>query len=209
MKEHISRRGFMKNSAMGLASVAMAGILLAGQMAWADEQEKKAGKGKVLIVYFSHTGHTRYMAELIHDRIGGELFEIKTVSPYPRDYDTVAEQAKQEQAMNARPKLSTRALDLSSYDAVFIGYPIWWGTIPMALFTFCEENDFQGKPIIPFCTYGGSGIGRSVSDLKKLNPKSTFLDGLAIQGGRVKDSSAQKDIDQWLSGVSVLQERTR
>lgn len=120
------------------------------------------GKGNTLIVYFSHSGNTRYMAGQIHERIGGDILEIRTVNVYSEEYDTVVEQAKKEQNQNARPSLSMAVPDLSAYDTLFVGYPNWWGTMPMALFTFFEGIDLKGKALVPFTTHEGSVFGRSL-----------------------------------------------
>jgi flavodoxin len=158
--------------------------------------QSQSGKGKILIAYFSHSGNTRSVADQIHKTVGGDIFEIKTVNQYPKEYRPTTEAAKREQEANARPALATQVNNLDSYDVIFLGYPIWWGTIPMALFTFLESYNFSGKTIIPFCTHGGSGLGRSIADITRLCPQSTVREGLAIRGGSV--GSAQNDITAWL-----------
>lgn len=121
------------------------------------------------------------------------------MAPYPEDYDSVVEVAKKEQGMNYRPGLATRVPGIEPYDAIFIGYPNWWGTMPMTMFTFFEENNFKGKTLIPFSTHEGSLFGQSISDMKRLNPQSGIPDGLAVRGRSVKDESAQKQIHEWLT----------
>jgi flavodoxin len=110
------------------------------------------------------------------------------------------DKAKKEQAADYRPILGTK-VDMDLYDVIFIGYPNWWGTTPMAIFTFFEEYDFSGKTIIAFCTHEGSGLGRSVGDIKKLCPKSNVLDGLAIRGSRV--NRAQNDLSVWFQKLGM------
>ena len=156
---------------------------------------------KALVAYFSWSGNTREAADLIHQRVGGDLFEIKVAEPYPAEYRACTEKAKQEQNDNARPALSTGVADIGAYDVVFIGYPNWWGTLPMALFTFLEQYDFSGKKIVPFCTHEGSGLGRSVQDIARLCPNATILDGLAIRGSGVK--SAENNVATWLTGLGM------
>jgi len=158
---------------------------------------------KILVAYFSHTGNTRVIANQIHEKVGGDIFEIVTVNPYPTDHDAVVDQAKQEQEDNYRPELATKVENMDSYDVVFIGYPNWWGTMPMPVFTFLEEYDFSGKTIIPFCTHEGSGLGRSVEDITKLCPQSTILDGLAIRGSSVE--TAQDDVSEWLREIGMAE----
>ncbi|TAL39858.1 MAG: flavodoxin [Spirochaetes bacterium] len=164
------------------------------------EGEKKAlpfsGTGKVLVVYFSHTGNTREIANQIHGRTGGDVFEIRAVDPYPGDYEEVKKRAKEELGSGYKPALKERIGNIGSYDIVFIGYPIWWGTFPAPVRTFLSEYDLKGKTIVPFCTHQGSGLGRSVTDISKLCPGSTVLDGLAVWGRDAQ--GAQREVSVWL-----------
>lgn len=157
--------------------------------------------GKVLIAYFSKTGNTETIASMIAEQTGGELFKVETVVPYPDDYDETVDIAREEQDNDARPELSTHVEDMSQYDVIYLGYPNWWGTMPQAMFTFLEEYDFSGKTIIPFCTHGGSALGRSEGDIASLVPDATLLDGLAVSGSRVDD--AQADVEEWLNSLEV------
>lgn len=135
---------------------------------------------------------------------GPIIFEIQTVLQYPKDYDTVVKQAKEEQKSGYKPKLKTKIKNIDSYDVVFIGYPNWWGTIPMAFVTFFEEYNFPGKTIVPFCTHNGSHLGRSVKDIAKLCPKATILDGLAVRGKDVKN--AKNDVSGWLRKLGIIKQ---
>lgn len=189
------RRNFL------ITSAALAAGSLLPQTLFAEESSTSK---KILIVYFSHSGNTRYFAKEIHAQIGGDLLEIKTVNPYPKDYDSVVDVAKKEQKAKYRPKLTDIPSNLNTYDIIFIGYPNWWGTIPMALFTFFEENHFEGKTLIPFSTHEGSYFGESLNDLKALNPKSTFLKGLELRGRSVQSSSSKKDITEWLKKLNIV-----
>jgi flavodoxin len=156
----------------------------------------------ILVAYFSHSGNTREIANQIHEIAGGDIFEIVTVDPYPRGYNEVVEQAKKELDAGYRPELKTRVKNMGSYDVVFIGYPNWWGTVPRPIASFLSQYDFSGKTIVPFCTHGGSGLGRSVTDIAKLCPQSTILDGLAIRGGDVKN--AKHKISEWLRELGMM-----
>lgn len=157
---------------------------------------------KNLIAFFSHSGNTKIIANTIKENVDGKLFQIKTIEPYPTKYNEVVDKARQEQNTNYRPKLSVTVNDMDSYDIIYIGYPNWCSTIPMALFTFFESYDFSGKTIIPFCTHGGGGIGRSIEDIKKLCPTSNLLKGLVINGSNVNKS--KKDVSAWLSEIGVI-----
>lgn len=156
---------------------------------------------KILIAFFSHSGNTKAAAKNIQENIGGELFEIKTAEPYPIDYNAVVDKAKKEQNADYRPKLTAKIENMNAYDVIFIGYPNWWATMPMGVFTFLEEYDFSGKTMIPFCTHEGSGLGRSERDIKKLCPNSTVLEGLAIRGSSVH--KAQNSVSSWLHKVGM------
>lgn len=156
---------------------------------------------KVLTVYFSHSGNTREIANQIHERVGGDIFEIQAVQTYPAEYNAVVKQARKEQDSNFHPSLRSKVKNIQSYDIIFVGYPNWWGTMPMPFFTFFSEYNFPGKTIIPFCTHEGSGLGRSESDIKKLCPQAKLLEGLAIRGSSVK--GAQSTVASWLRRIGM------
>ena len=131
------------------------------------------GDNHILIAYFSHTGenynvgviekgNTHIVADMIAEETGGDLFEIATVNPYPDTYEECTEVAMQEQRENARPELTAQVENMEQYDTVYLGYPIWWGELPMAVYTFLESYDFSGKTIVPFCTHEGSGLAGTV-----------------------------------------------
>ena len=156
---------------------------------------------KILVVYFSHSGNTREIANQIHKSAGGDIFEIQAINPYPHDYDAIVQQARQELDSGYKPAVKTKMENIKSYDLVFIGYPIWWGTVPAPVRTFLSEYDFSGKTIVPFCTHEGSGLGRSAADISKFCPKSTLLDGVAIRGSDVK--TAQNKLSEWLQKIKI------
>ncbi len=158
--------------------------------------------GKVLVTYFSHSGNTREIANRIHSVVGGDIFEIQAVQPYPTEYNAVVEQAKKELQSGYRPRLKTEVRDIESYSVIFVGYPNWWSTIPMPVVTFLSEHDFSGKTIAPFCTHEGSRLGRSVGDIAKLCPGSTVLEGLAVRGSDVRN--AQNELSGWLKRISIV-----
>ena len=155
----------------------------------------------ILVTYFSHSGNTREIANQIHKSVGGGIFEIRSVKTYPDDYDTVVKQARQELDSGYKPELKTKIENAGSYDVVFIGYPIWWGTIPAPVKTLLSEYDFSGKTIAPFCTHEGSGLGRSVADISRLCPKSIVLEAVAIRGRDVK--TAQSRVSEWLRETGI------
>ncbi|MFX3617318.1 MAG: flavodoxin [Sporolactobacillus sp.] len=164
--------------------------------------KKVSPNKKILIAYFSHTGNTREIAQQIHNKVGGDLFQIKTVKPYAKDYDVTVDRAKKEQDENARPKLTAKVKNMKDYDVVFLGYPDWWGTMPMAVFTFLGQYNFSGKTIIPFVTHEGSEFGRSLSDIRKTAPKAKLARGIAVRGSEVQ--SAQGDVSKWLRKLGMI-----
>ena len=141
-------------------------------------------------------GNTEVVAGIIKELTGGELFQIEQVQAYSKDYNECIAQAQADQKRDARPELKTYPESLDSYDVIYLGFPNYWGTMPMAVFTFLEHFDFNGKTIRPFCTHEGSGMGGSENDIKKLCPGAEVALGLAIRGGRVQWSN--KDIQKWI-----------
>ena len=166
-------------------------------------------KSNTLVAYFSHTGqnyangkivdldkgNTAVVAEMIADLTGGELFEIRAVKDYPLIYNECTDVAKQELRADSRPELAG-TIDASGYDTIILGFPNWWGTMPMPVCTFLESQSFAGKTVRPFCTHEGSGMGNSERDLKKLCPDAEIRTGLPIHGSSV--SSAGANIRKWL-----------
>jgi flavodoxin len=148
-------------------------------------------------------GNTEVAAKMIQKLTGSDMFQINTVKAYPTDYHEATDVAKEEQRQNARPELSGHLDNMADYGVIYLGYPNWWGTMPMAVFTFLEEYDFAGKTIIPFCTHEGSGMGRSESDIRKLCSDARLLKGLPIKGGSVQ--SAENDIAEWLRKLGQIE----
>ena len=165
---------------------------------------------KTLIVYYSRKGenyvngsvrnlakgNTEVVAEMIADLTGGDLFEIDTVTPYAADYTACTEEALAELKSNARPELKTYPDSLDGYDTIFVGYPNWWGTMPMAMFTLLEHFDLSGKRILPFCTNEGSGMGSSERDLKKVCKGAKVENGLFIHGAEAANSRSK--VEAWV-----------
>jgi flavodoxin len=161
-----------------------------------------APAGKVLVVYFSHSGNTAVIARMIQEATGGDAFEIAPVASYPTDYNAVVDQAKKELNANFRPRIKSTGPDLAAYGTIFVGSPNWWSTIAPPVMTFLEANNFAGKTIVPFITHEGSRLGKSVQDVKRLCPSATVLPGQPFRGSEVKD--AREDVRRWLSGMKLL-----
>jgi len=145
-------------------------------------------------------GNTEFMAGVIQNAVGGELFQIETVQQYPLEHEPLVDLAAEEQDAGARPELSSHMEDPGQYDVIFLGYPNWWGDMPQALYTFLEEYDFSGKTIIPFTTHGGSGFSRTISTIAELQPGANVVEqGLSISRNSVTD--AQSDVENWVAGL--------
>lgn len=148
-------------------------------------------------------GNTEYMASIIQDTIGGDLFQIETVQQYPLDHDPLVDQAAEEQDAESRPELSAHLDNLEQYDTIILGYPNWWGDMPMAVYSFLEEYDFSGKTIIPYCPHGGSGFSGTVDTIAELQPNATVSDeGLAISRDDVADSAS--DVAAWAESLPIF-----
>lgn len=154
---------------------------------------------RVLVTYFSHSGNTKSIAEKIQTILDADLFEIKTKEEYPEKYNRVVDLAKKEFIAQSRPELINRIPNFNEYDVIVIGYPMWWYTCPMAIFSFLESYDFTGKTILPFCTHEGSALSTSVEDIKKTVSNVIVREGLSIRGSRVSESD--NAIKEWLDKV--------
>ena len=172
-----------------------------------------AADNKILVAVFSRAdenysvgtitkGNTMVLAEMIAEKTGGELFEIKPAKPYPKDYKTTTEIAKREQNENARPALLNDK-DISGYDTIFLGYPNWWGDMPMIIYTFLESHDFSGKTVIPFCTHGGSGLSGTEGTLRRRLSNSRLMKGLGVNGVTAQNNrdETRKRVNEWLDGL--------
>jgi len=154
---------------------------------------------KVLVLYYSRTGHTRTVAKQIHALVGGDLVELQTVQPYPDDYDALVAQNAEEQRSGYMPPLRTVTDRIGDYDVVFIGSPLWNVRLTPPVRSFLSSHDLSGKIIAPFITYIVSGLGRSRRDVEELCPDATVLDGLAILG---EDATrAQTQVSEWVQGL--------
>ena len=141
-------------------------------------------------------GNTQVAAGIIEKLIQTEMFKIEQVQPYSKDYNECIAQAQADQKRNARPELKNYPESIKPYNVIYLGFPNYWGTMPMPVFTFLEHFDFSGKIIRPFCTHEGSGMGSSVKDIEKLCPGAIVTEGLAIRGGSVERQA--EEIEKWI-----------
>lgn len=168
-----------------------------------DPQMETGADSDALIVYFSWSGNTAWVANEIQAQTGADMFEIVPTEPYTDDYDTLLDIAQDEQKNNARPLIAGTVEDFEQYEVVYLGFPNWWGDMPMILYTFLDEYDFSGKTIAPFVTSGGSGFSNTISAIESLEPNASVVDGLSLGSSAAADPGA--DVTDWLSSIGVAE----
>lgn len=151
-------------------------------------------------------GTTEYMARMIQKTVGGELFPIRTVTPYTDDFDGLRDVNHNEMENNKLPELQKSNLDISNYDTIFIGYPVWASDVPQAVVSFLKQYDLSDKTVIPFCTHDGYGAGNSYNSIRVESSAKNMLEALAIEAKNIKDSSTV--IENWLNSIGMLSKKT-
>lgn len=166
---------------------------------------------EVAVIYFSRAGenysvgnvkkgNTEILAEIIAKETGSNLFKIEPEKPYSEKYDECVNLAKKEQLDKARPAYKGDIADLSKYETIYLGYPNWWGDMPMIVYHFLESHDFSGKKIYPFCTHEGSGLSGTVQNIQKTCPQAKVEKGLEMHGSTAQNDpkTAEKKVREWL-----------
>ena len=174
------------------------------------QAEQTGGGSNMLVAYFSlageqygvgviEEGNTSIIAHMIAEQTGADLFEIEAVTPYPTSHSELLDVSRQEMANNTRPEIADTVDNMDDYDTIFIGYPNWWGDMPMIVYNFLESYDLSGKTIVPFCTHGGSGLSRTESTIANITG-GTMKDGFAIPGTTAQNDrdTARSEVTQWL-----------
>ncbi len=172
----------------------------------------KDSRNNVLIAYFSRAGenwevgyvdkgNTAVIADYISEKVDADVFEITPVDPYPESYNETLTRVQNERDNDERPEFNGEIENFDQYDTVFLGYPIWYGGLPMIMYTFLEKYDMSGKTVIPFSTHGGSGWGSTKSELNTLCPDAEFIDGFSTAGTNAR--SAQDEVNSWLDGLDL------
>ena len=156
---------------------------------------------KSLVIYFSWSGNTENVAKSIQSQTDSDIFEIVPATPYSDDYDTVVDLAQEEQRSKARPAISGTIKNIADYDVIYVGFPNWWGDMPMILYTFFDTYDLSSKTIALFCTSGGSGLSGTVNEVKSLEPNATVTEGLHIGSG--SSSNPDKAVSEWLNDIGL------
>lgn len=196
-----------------ILSLLFVAILTASLVSCGDDEPKTEipeGNGtevpensKVLVAYFSWGGTTRRMATQIAEQTGGTLFEIVPVTPYPTEYTPCTEVALEERDNDARPAIKDKVNNWDDYDVVFIGCPVWWHTAPMIINTFSESYDFEGKIVVPFCTYASTYRDETLQKIVDLTPDADHLPGLGLTSGGIGNGS---NVSTWLHNIKVVSE---
>lgn len=154
---------------------------------------------KSLIVYFSWSGNTENVANSIQLQTNADIFEIVPEVPYTDDYDALLDLAQEEQRNDIRPAIANDIKNINDYDVVYVGFPNWWGDMPMILYTFFDTYDLSNKTIAPFCTSGGSGMSNTVEEIKNLEENAIVTDGLHV--GSSFASDPENDVTEWLQEI--------
>ena len=181
-----------------------------GDRETANSTNVQTGGSHMLVAYFSlageqygvgviEEGNTSIIAHMIAEQTGADLFEIEAVTPYPTSQSELLEVSQQEMADNARPEIAGTVDNMDDYDTIFIGYPNWWGDMPMIVYNFLESYDLSGKTIVPFCTHGGSGLSNTESTIADITG-GTMKDGFAIPGTTAQNDrdTARSEVTEWL-----------
>lgn len=166
-----------------------------------DSSAQTDAGSKSLVVYFSWSGNTENVAKSIQTQTDADIFEIVPATPYSDDYDTVVDLAQEEQRNNVRPAISGSIESIEQYDVIYVGFPNWWGDMPMILYTFFDTYDLSGKTVALFCTSGGSGLSGTVNEVRSLEPNATVTQGLHI--GSSSSSNPDSVVSQWLGDIGL------
>ena len=185
----------MKSFKMMLALVAM--------MLAAVSCGTKTEAQKVLVLYYSQTSNTKTVAQEIATRLGADMEEIVAVTPYDGDFQATIQRCMEERDKGVTPEIKPIAADLSKYDVIFLGYPVWFGTYAPPVAAFLNKTDLSGKKIVPFCTFGSGGLDSSVKDLKEKQPQAEILPGYGVRAARM--AAVPKEVDQFLKAGAFIE----
>lgn len=196
---------------MKISYVLTASLLLLWHAAFAQSNNSNMENKKILVAFFSRTGenysvgqiekgNTHIVAEMIASEMGADLFQIEPTVAYPNNYNECIDVAKRELNDKARPAIKSKG-SVAEYDVIFLGYPNWWGDMPMAVYTFIESHNWQGKTVVPFCTHEGSGLSGTENKVKSACKGATVLSGFALRGATAQNEQAEalQRVKKWLN----------
>ena len=158
-----------------------------------SKKKEDAPQKKVLVLYYSQTANTKTVAQELATKLGADSEEITLVTPYAGDFQATIARVQQEREQGIKPELNPLKADLTQYDVIFLGYPVWFGTMAPPMLEFVESVDLSGKQVVPFCTFGSGGLDSSVRDLKEKQPNAEILSGYGVRAARLKAMPAELD----------------
>ena len=185
-----------------MKTMKMMAVLAAGAMAAVSCTQKTEAQ-KVLVLFYSQTSNTKTVAENIATTLGADIEEIMPVAPYDGDFQATIVRCMKERKEGVTPEIQPVAADLSQYDVIFLGYPVWFGTFAPPVATFLDSADLSGKKIVPFCTFGSGGLESSVKDLQAKQPNAKILPGYGVRAARL--SAAPKEIETFLKAGGFIE----
>jgi flavodoxin len=180
----------MRNFLLSIAAMALL------TTSCADKPQQNLQTTKSLVLYYSETGSTKTVALELQKQTGADIEAIEAVEPYSGNFQETIERSGRERESGETPALKPLQKDIADYDTIYLGYPIWFGTYAMPIATLVKENDFEGKTIIPFCTFGSGGLNTSTAALKEALPKASIVKGYGVRSVRV--AAAEKELDRFL-----------
>jgi len=184
-----------------LGTIACAALAAGTSAAAGQSRAPQSQDSRVLVAYFTRTGNTRVIAHQIRRALRADLFEIEPAEPYPEDYEATVRQAVWERDGNVRPPLKAEVPDIRSYEAVFLGLPIWGETAPPVIRSFLSQHDLSAKTLVPFITHGGYGQGRSMSVVREHAPRASVLNPFVMEADQERRTLTQ--VSRWLSAVNI------
>lgn len=190
-------------NAQSLSSNILVVYFTYGENADLPEDVDASASASIQTVDDEVTGNTGAVARMISEAAKADLFSIRTVQKYPDNYDDTLDQAQDEQSQDTRPELETELESLDAYQTIFLGFPNWWGDMPMAVYSFLDDYDLSGKTLIPFVTSGGSGFSSTISEIESAEPEADVLEGLSLNSSEASD--AEEVVEDWLDGLGYLQ----
>ena len=179
----------------------MMGLAAAMMLAVSCSPKKEAQK--VLVLYYSQTSNTKAVAEEIAKKLNADIEEVVPTTPYDGDFQATIERSMKDREEGKVPEIKPLAADVSKYDVIFIGYPIWFGTYAPPVATFLSQVDLSGKKVVPFCTFGSGGLESSVKDLEEQQPNAEILPGYGVRAARM--DAMPQDVDQFLKASGFLE----
>ena len=166
-------------------------------------KKSEAPQKKVLVLYYSQTSNTKTVAHELAARLGADTEEIELVAPYDGDFNATIARCMKEREEGIKPELKPVKADLTQYDVIFLGYPVWFGTMAPPMLSYVENADLSGKKVVPFCTFGSGGLDSSVRDLKEKQPNADILPGYGVRAARMK--AVPVEVDEFLKASGFIE----